>query len=295
MSNILITGSSSGFGALATEVLLQRGHAVFATMREPEGRNKEHADALRRMAAESDGTAHVLELDVCSDESVDRAVQSALEHGPIDVLINNAGIGAGGYAEAFSTEQTRQMFDVNVIGVQRVSRAVLPGMRERGQGLLLFVSSIMGRIVLPYAGIYTASKFAVEGLAESYAYELKGTGVDVSIVQPGGFSTGFGDRMLNASDTQRTKSYGEAASAPDDFWQGVIASLDNPDSPDPRLVADAIADLIAQPQGARPMRTVVAPGMEEMVDPLNDLSSRTQQALLSAMGLGHMLPEERLT
>ena len=123
----------------------------------------------------------VLELDVTSDDSVKIAVAKAIElGGPLDVVVNNAGIGCGGLAEAFTAEQWQQVFDINVFGVQRVSRAVLPSMRERGTGLLINVSSIMGRVVLPFAAPYTATKFALEGMTEAYRYELSGTGVDVS-------------------------------------------------------------------------------------------------------------------
>ena len=149
--NVLITGTSSGFGLLTARTLLQKGHTVFATMRGVAGKNAAAADGLRKFAEGQDGTLHLLELDVTNDASVDNAVKTALKlSGRIDVVVNNAGTGSGGLAESFTVDQFKQLFEVNLFGVQRVNRAVLPSMRDTGQGLLIQVSSIMGRIVIPY-------------------------------------------------------------------------------------------------------------------------------------------------
>ena len=288
---ILVTGTSSGFGLLASRSLLQRGHTVFATMREAEGRNAGAAKELRELAADTDGTLHVLELDVTSDASVEQAVGQALKTaGRIDVAVNNAGMGCGGHAEAFTVEQFQQIFDINVFGVQRVNRAVLPAMREAGSGLLIHVSSIMGRVTLPFAGPYTATKWALEGLAESYRYELSSTGVDVAIVEPGGFATGIMDRTMAPADKSRVKSYGPLADLPKKMWGGMTEMLSGPEAPNPQDVADAIVQLIEAPAGARRLRVVVDP-MTGGVGPsmINKTSDRVQSQMLTAFGMGQLL------
>ena len=132
---ILITGSSSGFGRLTAEALLSRGHCVFATMRDPDGKNQEAASRLKSFAESVAGVVHVLRLDVTSDREVSEAVQDAVSReGFLDVVVNNAGIGTGSFVESYTVDQLKRLFEVNVFGVQRVNRAVLPHMRERRSG-----------------------------------------------------------------------------------------------------------------------------------------------------------------
>ncbi len=293
--NVLMTGSSSGFGFLATEVLCERGHTVFATMREPAGRNAGAADELRARAGEADGDVHVLELDVTDEASVNRAVGRALETaGVLDAAVNNAGIGVGGVAEAFTAEQYAQIFDINVLGVQRVNRAVLPSMRERGAGLLVHVSSIMGRVAIPFAAPYTASKYALEGLAESYRYELKKTGIDVAVIEPGGFQTGFTERLMFPDDGARAESYGEIAEIPNKMWADVRERVRSESAPSATLVADAIADLVEMPAGGRPFRTVVDPIMEGGGSArINATTEETQRELLAGLGIEDLFKSGR--
>lgn len=279
---VLVTGAGSGFGLRLAKSLLEGGHTVFATMRDPTGRNAAVAAELEA----HDGGVHVLDLDVAADASVGRAVGEALAAaGGLDVVVNNAGIGAGGYAEAFTVDQYRDLFEVNVFGVQRVMRAVLPSMREARRGLIVNVSSIMGRIVIPFSGPYTATKWALEGLTESYRYELLGTGVDVVLVEPGGFPTGLGERLLTPRDGARHESYGELKDRPETMWGGFMERLTVGGGPDPQLVADAIVALIDAPAGERPLRTVVDPFMGgEPPSSLNAASDAAQARLLENLG-----------
>ncbi len=151
---ILITGASTGFGRDTAETLSRAGHKVFASMRHPEAKNRTHADALRGQNIE------VVELDVTDSQSVDRAVATVItKAGRIDVLINNAGLLAAGVSEAFTPEQVTALFDVNVIGLHRVTRAVLPHLRRHNDGLIINIGSIVGRVTFPFFGIYGASKF----------------------------------------------------------------------------------------------------------------------------------------
>ena len=289
--NVLITGTSAGFGDLISRTLVDKGYTVFATMRAPKGRNAERAVSLSAHAESKPGKLFVLELDVTSDDSVKIAVAKAIElGGPLDVVVNNAGIGCGGLAEAFTAEQWQQVFDINVFGVQRVSRAVLPSMRERGTGLLINVSSIMGRVVLPFAAPYTATKFALEGMTEAYRYELSGTGVDVSIVEPGGFMTEFASRMMAPKDTARVDAYGPIKDLPDQMWGGFMEQLQADGAPDPQEIADAVLTLIETPAGERPLRVVVDPLMGgEGANSLNNATSQIQSQLLEGFGMRDLL------
>jgi len=289
--NVLITGTSSGFGLLTARTLLQKGHTVFATMRGVAGKNAAAADGLRKFAEGQDGTLHLLELDVTNDASVDNAVKTALKlSGRLDVVVNNAGTGSGGLAESFTVDQFKQLFEVNLFGVQRVNRAVLPSMRDAGKGLLIQVSSIMGRIVIPFSAPYTATKWALEGLTESYRYELSGTGIDVVCVEPGGFPTGVGERAMVPADKLRAASYGALAELPDKMWGGMMQMMQGDDAPDPQDVADAILQLIETPAGQRPLRTVVDPLTGgEGPSTLNRTSDRIQKHLLDAFNMGDLL------
>jgi NAD(P)-dependent dehydrogenase (short-subunit alcohol dehydrogenase family) len=288
--NVLITGAGSGFGELATRSLLSSGHTVVATMRDAESRNRPAAESLKQAASETPGTLHVLELDVTDESSVLTAVRHAEElTGGLDVVVNNAGVGGGGHMEGFTAEQFHSMFDINVYGVQRVTRAALPAMRKRGRGLILNVSSCLGRVILPFCGPYVASKFALEGMSEGYRYELAGTGVEVSIVQPGGFGTSFMDRMAAPHDTERVAEYGELADLPEQMWSGFAERLHAEDAPDPQLVADAILELVEMPDGSRPPRTTIDPLNGGMgVPELNSATSETQRQLFGHMGMTHM-------
>jgi len=181
---ILITGASSGFGRDTAETLRRAGHTVYASMRGAQGKNLEAAEALRKLGIET------VELDVSDDASVEAGVKNVLaKAGKIDVLVNNAGIGSAGVTEAFTAEQARVVFDTNVIGLLRVTRAVLPSMRRRRDGLIINIGSILGRVTFPFLGIYGASKFAVEALTDSLRYEVSQLGVEVVEVQPSAYPT----------------------------------------------------------------------------------------------------------
>ena len=187
----VVTGASSGFGRLTAQTLAADGWRVYATMRNAATKNAAAAAALR------DAGISVVELDVTDDASVDAAAKTILaEAGAVDVLVNNAGTGHFGVEEAFTPSAVEAQFATNVIGPLRVNRAFLPSMREQKRGLIVYVSSVVGRIIIPFTGIYTASKWALEALAETSSYELAPFGIDVAIVEPGAYATGkFGVRI----------------------------------------------------------------------------------------------------
>jgi NAD(P)-dependent dehydrogenase (short-subunit alcohol dehydrogenase family) len=189
MSIVLVTGSGSGFGKLIALTLARHGHTVFAIMRDPDGRNRRAATELGSCAEAESLPIRVLELDVTDDASVQRAVRGAEGAGPIDVVVNNAGYTVAGLAETVTPQQLLDEVNTNLVGAHRVNRAVLPIMRARHRGFLIHLSSVFRRTVVPFVGVYSASKWALEALAETYRYELKLSGVDVSILQPGPFPT----------------------------------------------------------------------------------------------------------
>jgi NAD(P)-dependent dehydrogenase (short-subunit alcohol dehydrogenase family) len=252
---VVITGASTGFGYDSAAALAERGHRVFATMRDLSSRNAAHLK--------------VVELDVTSDESVDRAIGRVLEDaGQIDVVINNAGCAGLGVTEGYLPAQFQQMFDVNVVGAQRVNRAVLPSMRGRRSGLLIHVSSGAGRVVVPTMAAYCASKFALEALADAYRYELHPFGIDSVLVEPGIYKTPIFDRLVVAGDRERVAAY-----AGEDFAERVYgvftAIIGAPDNPGTSEVVSALVRLVEMQAGERPFRTVVSAPIQALLDSYN--------------------------
>jgi len=279
--HVLITGTSSGFGHLTALTLARRGHQVFATMREPNGRNRERATALHKTAG-----IEVIELDVASDASVDAAVAATLRSvGYLDTVINNAGAATVGLNETITPMQLLRMLDTNVVGMQRVNRAVLPSMRERRSGLIVHVSSALGRVLFPVTGLYAATKWAVEALAETYRYELRACGVDISIVQPGAYPTELGHGDGSGADQARAKGYGQLAGALDGFIARAQAMRTDPGAPDPQQVADALVRLVETPPGQRPARIVVDATRALPVDQLNLAHAQAQRQLFESLGI----------
>ena len=278
---ILITGASTGFGRDTAETLARAGHNVFASMRDPEVKNRAHANALRGQGIE------VVELDVTNTQSVDQAVAAVVaKAGRIDVLINNAGVASAGVSEAFTDEQVTALFDVNVIGLHRVTRAVLPTLRRQKDGLIINIGTILGRVTFPFFGIYGASKFAVEALTDSFRYEVSQLGVDVALVQPSAYPTQMYGSAAQPADADRVAEYGEIGEIPGAMFQHLSNTLSGPDAPNPQDTADTIAALNAAPKGHRPARTVV--GTSYGADTLNDATAPVQAGVVEALGLGHL-------
>ena len=287
---VLVTGGSTGFGRLTAETLARQGHRVFASMRDVAGRNASHAAELRSLA-ERDGLAlEVAEIDTGDEDSVEGGVAGVAEKaGRIDVLVNNVGQGSWGLAEAFTTEQQKDLFETNFFSAYRTNRVVAPLMRERGSGLIVQVSSLIGRLVLPFMVTYSTAKHAVEALAEGYHYELAPFGVDSVIVEPQSHPTpGSLHKIVKPADAGRLASYGELAGRADAMFEGNDRMLTCEDAPDPRDVADAIARLVAAPAGERPLRTLVGGPMTQLVDPINRATDGAQAQLLGFTGLSDL-------
>lgn len=284
LKNALITGAAGGFGTVIIEALLKDGYTVTGTLRDAAGRNKQVADKLKQ-----DGV-FVVEIDVTDDNSVIEGVgRAAAQMGSIDILVNNAGIGTVGIQESFTADDWKKVFDVNVFGVQRMTRAVLPFMKKNQQGLLLLISSLSARLAVPFPGPYCPSKWAAEALAESYRTEVSNLGIESCIIEPGAFPTQFIGSLLQPSDPDRTLDYGPIKDLP----AAMLASIDevfasNPDQ-NPNMVSNALIKLLKLPHGSRPARTEVdAMFMGELVAPLNHQLDVANEKLYQAFQMTHL-------
>jgi NAD(P)-dependent dehydrogenase (short-subunit alcohol dehydrogenase family) len=283
-SSILITGCSSGFGRLMAEDYARKGAKVFATMRNLPRTEASELEAL----AEAEGLdLTVIEIDVMSDEQVAAGVAEAerLAGGAIDVLINNAGIGYAGPIEVQDMEATKLIFDTNVYGPHRMSRAALPAMRTAGKGMIFNISSQLGRVIVPSAGQYSPTKFALEAMSEAMAYELVPHGIEVCVIQPGGYPTKvWVNRNKLASELKDRLSEDRAAAYPE-----LVARMGNADgsgrTADPMDVPNAIARIIAMPAGTRPLRLAVHPGNKPQI-PVNEVSAQVQVDWLGGSPFG---------
>lgn len=282
---VLITGANGGFGKLTVLSLLKNGHHVAASMRGINGKNKESAEELKNAGAT------VVEIDVTNNESVLNGVNNAIKQlGGLDVVINNAGVGVSGMQEHFTPEDFQKLFDINVFGVQRVNRAVLPHLREQKSGLIIYVSSLLGRISLPFYGPYNSSKWALEAMAENYRVELSGFGIENAIVEPGGYPTTFMTSLLTPSDNSRNESYGEFMNVPAQMGEASGKALQANPEQNPQKVADAILSVIDTPKGERPFRTVVdSMGMGEPLKGYNEQLEQILNGIYTNFGMVDML------
>ena len=284
---VLITGSSSGFGRDTALTLARAGLQVYGTMRDVDGRNRSKAGSLMVEARAEALPLSVVGLDVTSDSSVAHAVERvAAAAGRIDVLVNNAGVASAGVSEAFTEAQLSALFDVNVVGVHRVSRAVLPVMRRQRSGLVINVGSILGRVTLPFFGVYGASKFALEALTETYRYEVSQFGVEFVLLQPSAYPTPMYEKAMVPEEAQRIKEYGDIAQIPGAMFEHFKEVFSSDYGPRPHDVAEAILGLIALPAGKRPARVVV--GADFGAASVNEHAAPIQSKVLNALGLNHL-------
>ena len=270
----VVTGAGSGFGRLTAETFAAAGWLVYGTMRDSHGKNAVRATTLREYGV------RIVDLDVTRDDSVGGAADRIVaEAGAVDVLVNNAGIAYYGVLEAFTPAALERQFATNVFGPMRVNRAFVPSMRERKSGLVIYVSSVLGRLVVPYTGPYTASKWALEALAETSRYELAQFGVDVAIVQPDAFPTDINLSVTGADDASMLASYGDAGRSSEALFARIDEAAGRRN---PQRVADVIVRLANLPFGQRPLRTTVP--CYGPVDDINSAMATMQRDLLAALG-----------
>ncbi|MEU2725189.1 SDR family oxidoreductase [Streptomyces smyrnaeus] len=288
---VLVTGASSGIGALSVRALARAGHTVYAGIRRTATRNATAVAELTRYGTDHQVDVHAVELDVTSQDSVDAAVDRVFaERGRLDVVVHNAGHMVLGAAEAFTVEQFADLYDVNVLGTQRVNRAALPKLRERGSGLLVWIGSSSTRGGCPpFLAPYFAAKAAMDAVAVSYAAEVLPFGIDTAIVVPGAFTTGT-NHFANAgapADTDRAEAY-DRRHQPlrDDLGRRLAALV--PSDADVSEVAEAVARLVAMEHGTRPLRTHIDPSRDgsEVVSAVAD---RVRADFFRRIGLDSLL------
>jgi NAD(P)-dependent dehydrogenase (short-subunit alcohol dehydrogenase family) len=295
---IVITGASSGFGALTARALARAGHTVYASMRETTGRNATQVAEVEQYASAHEVDLRAVELDVASQKSCDLAIREIVSrHGRLDVVIHNAGHMVFGPAEAFTPEQLAELYDVNVLSTQRVNRAALPQLRAQRQGLVVWVSSssVAGGTP-PYLAPYFAAKAGMDALAVVYARELTRWGIETSIVVPGAF-TGGTNHFAHAgspADKARAAEYeaGPYARFAEQVRTGFAAII--PADADVAAVADAIVKIVDAPFGKRPFRVHIDPS-QDGAEVVNAVSDRVRAELLRRIGLGDVLTPRSLS
>ena len=285
--SVLITGCSSGFGRLTAELLARQGARVFATMR---NLPRPEADELTALAKAEGLKLHVMGIDVTELDQVNAGVAEAerINGGPIDVLVNNAGIGITSPVEVQDMTATRLIFDTNVFGPHRMARAVLPGMRAAKRGLIIQLSSQLGRVIVPHSGHYSATKFALEAMSEQLAYELVPHNIDVSIIEPGGYPTKvWVNRNRYSQDLKNRASQIHLDGHPQ-----IVATMGTEDGSgrqaDPMDVPRAMARVLAMAPGTRPVRLPVSAGSIPQVA-INEVCAETQVGWLGESGYGPLI------
>jgi NAD(P)-dependent dehydrogenase (short-subunit alcohol dehydrogenase family) len=294
---IVITGASSGFGALAARALAKAGHIVYASMRDTAGRNAPHVKAAKEYSSENNIDLRTIELDVLSDESVNAAIQKIIaDNGRLDVVIHNAGHMVFGPAEAFTPEQLAELYDLNVLSTQRVNRAVLPQLRKQKQGLVIWISSSSSAGgTPPYLAPYFAAKAGMDAMAVIYARELTRWGIETSIVVPGAFTGGTNHFAHSGrpADKARVAEYeaGPYKGFADDVMTGFASIV--PADADASAVAEAIVEIVDTPFGKRPFHVHIDP-TQDGAEVVNMVSDRVRAELLRRIGLADVLTPAKL-
>jgi len=294
---IVITGASSGFGALSARALAKAGHTVYASMRDTTGRNASQVEAAKQFSQENNVDLRTVELDVLSEESTNAAIQQIVkENDRLDVVIHNAGHMVFGPLEAFAPQQLAELYDINVLSTQRVNRAALPQLRKQKQGLMIWVSSSSAAGgTPPFLAPYFAAKAGMDALAVVSARELTRWGIETSIVVPGAFTGGTNHFAHSGrpADTERAAEYenGPYPNFGEDVMKG-FASIVPPDA-DAAAVGDAIVQLVDTPFGRRPFRVHIDP-TQDGAEVVNMVCDRVRAELLRRIGLEDVLTPRRL-
>ncbi|NMH87687.1 SDR family oxidoreductase [Flavivirga algicola] len=289
MKKAIITGSSSGFGYLSTLTLARNGYKVWATMRDSNGKNSNKKKEFEELAIKENLSITVAELDITNDVSVKELSERIIkEEGNLDILINNAGIMYVGITEAYSLEQVQEQFDTNFFGVIRTSKTFLPLLKKSKDATIINISSLAGRLVFPYFGVYCASKFALEAYSEALSYELKPLGVDVSIIEPGPFPTRLLHSGPKEEDTLTLDTYGDMKTVPSAMLQNFGEFFKSEDAPNPQDIADSILEILHMEKGQRPIRKVT--GIDYGTNELNkNISPIQENHIKNNLQMGHLI------
>ena len=274
-----ITGANRGLGRAFVEAALERGDQVAATSR--------NLDALAELSERFGDNVLLLSLDITDRAAVQAAVLQAKDHfGRLDVLVNNAGFGTFGAVEELSADQLRKQFEVNVFGTFHVTQAALPIMREQGSGHILQISSVSGVATFPYQGAYASSKWAIEGLTEVLAQEVRGFGIKVTLVEPGPFTTDLhGDSSANAEPQPQYDGLRRWMKQ----MEGTLAGV----SGDPQAAGKAILKIVDAPEP--PLRVFLGKSGPAFVPHVYGERIKTWKEwehVSSADGLGEAFPNQ---
>lgn len=281
---VFITGTNSGFGYLTAKRCAAEGYTVYATIRDAKTKNAERAQELSAIE-----NINIVDLDVTDGAAVKNAISEIIsKEGQLDVVVNNAGYFGGGLAEAYTEDDFEKMLNVHVKGPWRVIKSSLPQMRKQGEGLIINISSGLGRFSAPFMTVYNSAKFAIEGLSEGLHYEVRPFGVDVAIIQPGAFPTEIFGKSTYGSDTSIIPEYGDLAKIPDQIGEGMGKMFESM-KPDPQMVPDAIVHLIKTPKGERPLRTVVDRMTGEYIETANKQVKIQYDNFVTAFGMQDVL------
>lgn len=262
----LVTGASSGFGQMIARDLAGAGHVAYASMRNTRSGNAKVVEDNAAFAKEHGVDLRSIELDVQDEASISGTVDKIVgEHGRLDILVHNAGHMVYGPSEAFTPDQLAELYDVNVLGTQRLNRSVLPHMRQARSGLVIWVSSTsVAGGVPPLLGPYFAAKAGMDALAVCYAKELAPLGIDTAIVVPGAFTTGtnhFAHAGKPGDQTVANEYRGAYPAGFDEKMQEALAAT-VPKDADPGEVGRAVVDIVGKPVGQRPLRTYIDPASD---------------------------------
>lgn len=278
----LITGTSSGFGRLTSLHLARGGATVVASMRNFDKGKRKEAQELADIARDEKLKLSVVEIDVTKPDTIKSGVAAAMAktNGKLDLLVNNAGVGIGGPVEFNDEEAVFMTVNTNLLGYHRMARAVLPSMRARKEGLIVNISSQLGRIIVPNIGIYCATKFGVEAMFEAMAYELAPFGVEVSIVEPGGYPTKIWENGRRYADALLTRADAERKTAYAAHNEMARALMTGQYTTDPMDVPKAIGEILMTPVGKRPLRRPVHPNTQA-TDAANRAMAQIEASVLS--------------
>ncbi|HEY4429064.1 MAG TPA: SDR family oxidoreductase [Solirubrobacteraceae bacterium] len=288
---IVITGASSGFGALSARALADAGHTVYAGMRDSTGHNARQVAAAKEYAGQHDVDLRTVELDVSSQDAVDAAVEAVIsEQGSIDVLLHNAGHMVTGPTEAFTPRQVAEIYDINVLGTQRLNRAALPHLRARRHGLVLWVGSSSTRGgTPPYLGPYFAAKAGMDALAVSYAGELARFDIETSIIVPGSFTSGT-NHFAHSGHPADERVVAEYETVYPELMNQVSQRLAEQAPVDANAgdVATAIVEVVDMPHGTRPFRVHIDPA-DDGAAVVDAVADRMRAEFLNRIGLQDLL------
>ncbi|MEH2563521.1 SDR family oxidoreductase [Bradyrhizobium sp. AZCC 2289] len=289
---IVITGASSGFGALTARALAYAGHTVYASMRETTGRNAAVVADVEKFARDNKVDLRAIELDVGSQASADAAIAKIVaEQGRLDVVMHNAGHMSFGPAEAFTPEQLAELYDINVLSTQRVNRAALPQLRKQGRGLLVWVSSSSSAGgTPPYLAPYFAAKAGMDALAVVYARELSRWGIETSIIVPGAFTGGTNHFAHSGSPADRARAAEYEAGPYAGFGEQIMKAFSAivPPEADAASVADAIVNVVDMPFGQRPFRVHIDP-TQDGAEVAFAVIDRVRNEMLHRVGFSDLL------